>query len=476
MKSGIYHFAYILVIAVLTSCNKYLDIVPKGQLVVETTQDFYNMVSLPNRGYPINNFQYLVDDQWMKESNVIGMIKNIDIINFTADTTENRVNRLTASSLYNQAYKYINRWNMIITLVDGSVGDENLKKLAKAEARVQRAFDHFVVLNTFGRPYVPETAANDGGICIMDKYDLEAKPSKSSVAEVYAFIEKDLDESIPYLQVTPVDVYHPSLAFAWALKAKVHLFKREWDKCIAAAQQSLSYNNKLLDLVALKAAGGPTLNPIAAGNNPEVLSYTYMTGRNELNLGYTFIISPELRALFGPTDTRFTMFFNTTNRTYLDIGSNTAYWQVKFTDFFTVTVGMKTPEVLLMLAECYARKGSLTEAMTLINDLRAKRITDAQEAHLETPATVKETMDIIISERRKELLFGFHRFWDLRRLNLEPEYAKTVVHKFPLVNTTVPQVEYKLPPNSYMYIIPFAQDVLKQNPKLTLNTNEKLPW
>jgi hypothetical protein len=114
--------------------------------------------------------------------------------------------------------------------------------------------------------------------------------------------------------------------------------------------------------------------------------------------------------------------------------------------------------------------------MTLINDLRAKRISDAQEAHLETPANVKETMDIIISERRKELLFGFHRFWDLRRLNLEPEYAKTVVHKFPLVNTTVPQVEYKLPPNSYMYIIPFAQDVLKQNPKLTLNTNEKLPW
>lgn len=474
MKSGI-HFIYILLVAGLLSCNKYLDIVPKGQQVVETTQDFYNMVSLPNRGYPINNFQYLVDDQWMKESNVIGVLKSMDIINFTFDTTENRVNRLPSSSLYNQAYKYINRWNMIITLVDESKGDENMKKLAKAEARVHRAFDHFVLLNTFGRPYVPETASTDGGICIMDKYDLEAQPKKSTVAEVYAFIEKDLDESIPYLQATPLDEYHPSLAYAWALKAKVHLFKREWDKCIAAAQQSMSFNNKIFDLVNYAATGGIT-NPITAGNNPEVLNYVYMTGRNEMNIAYVNIISPELRNLFGATDTRFNLFFNTTNRSFLDIGSNTAYWNVKFTEYFTVTVGMRTPEVLLMLAECYARQNNLSAAMGLINELRAKRIVNATEAHLETPATIKETMEIIISERRKELLFGFNRFWDLRRLNTEPEYAKTVVHKFPLVNTTVPQQEYKLPPNSYMYIIPFPQDVLKKNPSLTLNTNETLPW
>ncbi|MBW8684795.1 RagB/SusD family nutrient uptake outer membrane protein [Chitinophaga rhizophila] len=475
MKSG-FHFIYIFVIAALTSCNKYLDIVPKGQLVIESTEDFYKMVSLPNRGYPVGNFQYLVDDQWMKESNVIGALKNIDIINFTADTTENRVNRMTASSLYNQAYKYINRWNMVITLVDDSKGDEDMKKLAKAEARVLRAFDHFVILNTFGRPYVPETAATDGGICIMDKYDLEAVPVKSTVAETYAFIEKDLDESIPFLQATPVDVYHPSLAFAWALKAKVHLFKREWDKCVAAAQQSMSYNNKVFDLVAYKAVGGFASGAITAGKNPEVLSYMYMNGRNELNFGYSYIISPELKELFGPTDARFTMFFNTTNRSFLDIGSNTAYWNVKFTDFFNITVGMKTTEVLLMMAECYARQNNLAAAMDLINDLRAKRIVDPLEAHLETPATIKETVDIVIKERRKELLFGFHRFWDLRRLNTEPDYAKTVVHKFPLVNTSVPQVEYKLPPNSYMYIIPFAQDVLKKNPSLTLNTNEVIPW
>ncbi|SFO55183.1 SusD family protein [Chitinophaga sp. YR627] len=475
MKS-IHHFAYIFLVAALMSCNKYLDLVPKGQQVVETTDDFYKMVSYPNRAYPINNFQYLVDDQWIKESYVIGVLKDINVINFTFDTTENRVSKMGSSTLYNRTYEYINRWNMIITLVDQSKGDEHIKQLAKAEARVLRAFDYFVLLNTFGRPYVPETAATDGGICIMDKYDLEATPKKSSVAEVYAFIEKDLDESMQYLQAKPIDVYHPSLAFAWALKAKVHLFKREFDKCINAAQQSLAYNDQIFDLVTYAANGGPSRLPITAGNNPEVLSYQYMTGRNELSIGYTFCISPELRQLFTPHDARFNLFFNTTNASFLDIGAGTAYWGTKYTSFFTVTVGMKSTETLLMLAECYARKNNIGGAMDLINKLRAKRITDATEAKLETPATVKETMDIIISERRKELLFGFNRFWDLRRLNTEPEYAKTVVHKFPLVNTSVPQVEYKLPPNSNLYIIPFAQDVLKKNPSLTLNTNEPLPW
>ncbi|MBE9598628.1 RagB/SusD family nutrient uptake outer membrane protein [Pedobacter sp. MC2016-24] len=457
------------------SCKKYIDITPRGSAVVETAQQFYEMVSLPNRGYAINNFQYLVDDQWMRESDVIGKAKNLNIVNFTFDETENRVNLLSSSSFYNQAYSYINRWNMIISLVDGSTGDDATKLIAKSEARVHRAFDYFLLINTYAKAYDPASAATDGGICIMDKFDLEAKPVKSTVKDAYDFIQKDLDDAIPNLQAKPLDENHPSLAFAWALKAKVHLFKREFAAAKEAALKSLSYKNDIFDLVDYTAKGGPNVVAVVAPNNPEVLNYAYMTGYTEMNFAYVNIISPELRTLFGNNDARFNLFFTTVNASFLDAGSGTAYFNIGYKKFFYPTVGMKTTEVYLMLAELYARENNLTEAIATLNKIRVKRITSGT-VNLAVPATIKETIALVIAERRKELLFGVNRFFDLKRFNLEPDYAKTIVRVFPIVNTTEPKKTYTLNPNSRLYIIPFAQDVLKQNPGLKLNTDEVIPF
>ncbi|WP_369013740.1 RagB/SusD family nutrient uptake outer membrane protein [Flavobacterium anhuiense] len=464
-----------LMMLTISSCEEYTEITPKGALVIETPQQFLELVSLPNRGYPINNFQYLSDDQWMREANVIGRTPNIDIINFTFDETIDRVSLFTASSFYNQAYTYINRWNTVISLVDDSKGDESIKQLAKAEAKIYRAYDHFLLVNTYAKAYDPQTAATDGGICIMDKFDLEAQPSKSTVAQVYDFIQKDIEDALPYLKEKPMDVYHPSLAFAYAFKAKVHLFKREIAAAQAAAEKSLSYNNQIFDMVAYSAKGGPTSVAVPAADNIEVLSYMYMTGYNEMNFAQSYIISPELRTLFGTNDARFNLFFNSTSTTNLDQGSNTAYWGVQYTRFFYPTVGMKTTEVYLMLAECYARDNKLNEAVGVLNTLRAKRILSGT-VNLTVPATRKETMELVVNERRKELLLGFNRFFDLKRLNTEAEYAKTITRVFPIVNKTVPQKTYTLQPNSRLYIIPFPLSALTKNPKLTLNTDEKVPF
>lgn len=457
------------------ACEDYTDITPKGALVVETADQFHEMVSMPGRGYPINNFQYLSDDQWMREANVVGKTPNIDILNFTFDESVDRVSIMTGSSFYNQAYNYINRWNTIISLVDDSKGDASTKQLAKAEAKINRAYDHFLLINTYAKAYDPQTAATDGGICIMDKYDLEAQPSKSTVAQVYDFIQKDIEEALPYLQEKPLDVYHPSLAFAYAFKAKVHLFKREIASAKEAAEKSLTYNNQIFDLKAYSAQGGPSVVAVPAANNVEVLSYQYMTGYNEMNFAQSYIISPELRTLFGTNDARFNLFFNAASTTNLDQGSNTAYWSTQYTRFFYSTVGMKTTEVYLMLAECYAREDKFSDAVAVLNTLRVKRILSGI-VNLTVPATRKETMQLVINERRKELLLGFNRFFDLKRFNNEADYAKTITRVFPIVNKTVPQKTYTLQPNSRLYIVPFPLSALTKNPKLTLNTDEKVPF
>jgi len=475
MKKNIF-LGLLCSIVVLAGCKKYTDLTPKGAIVIENATDYYQLVSYPNRAYVITNFQYLVDDMWMKESNVIGVNPNINTVHFKFDEQTDRVSLIGTSNFYERSYVYINRWNSIISLVDGSKGDTEVKNLAKAEAKVLRAFDHFLLVNVYAKAYNASTAPTDGGICIMDKYDLEAQPVKSTVQQVYDFIQKDIDDALPYLEAKPSDPYHPSLAFAWALKAKVHLYKKEIAEAKAACEKSLSYNSEIFDLVKYTTlTGGPNITPLAAPNNPEILSYMYMTGYNELNFGYSYVISPELRALFGNNDARFNMFFNTTSASFLDIGSNTAYWSVVYTKFFYGTVGLKTTEVYLMKAECLARENDLAGAMAIVNQLRQKRIISGT-INLPVPATRKETMELVINERRKELLFGFNRFFDLKRLNTEAEYAKTVTRVYPLVNKTVPQVTYTLLPTSRLYIIPFPLNVLKKNTSLTLNTDEKLPF
>lgn len=474
MKKIIIPISTILVLA-LSACKKYTDLTPKGSLLVETAQDFYNLVSLPNRGYYDINFRYISDNMWLKESSVLGVTKNNDIVNFTFDTSENRVNLISSSNFYSQAYLYINRWNTIISLAGNSKGDDELKARAVGEAKVLRAFDYFHLINVYAKAYDANTAATDGGVCIMDKYDLEASPTKGTVQQCYDLIQKDLDEAIPYIQTNPVDVYHPNLAFAWALKAKVHLFKREIAQAKEAALKSLSYKSDLFDMVDLAAKGGPNVVQITAGNNPEVLSYQYMSGYNEMNFVTTYTISPELRTLFGTNDARFNLFFNTTSTSVLDQGAGTAYWSMTYSKFFYPTVGMKTPETYLILAECYAREDDYVNAMKYLNALRVKRIVSGT-VQLPIPATRKEAMNYIIDERRKELWIGFHRFFDLKRLNLEPDYAKTLTRTFPIVNTAFPKKTYTLAPNSRLYIIPFPANVLKINKSLTLNTDEVIPF
>ena len=137
-----------------------------------------------------------------------------------------------------------------------------------------------------------------------------------------------------------------------------------------------------------------------------------------------------------------------------------------------MSAGMRTAEVYLMLAEAYARQNKLTEATSYVNQLRAKRLS-GDATSIEVPATQKEMILKIIDERRKELQFGFNRFFDLKRFNLEADYQKTITRVFPVVTVGKTPQTYTLAPNSRLYIIPFPKTARDKNPNLTLNTDEK---
>jgi len=464
-------------------CDSYIDITPKGAVTVDSVRQYYELVVNPMRSYWPSSFILLSDDQWVKESEILGQESTShNGINFTFNEKADRT-IISDNNLYENMYSFILRSNLIIDNVDAAEGSQELKTLAKAEARTFRAFDHFLAVNTFAKAYNPETAAQDGGVCIMDRYDLESTPQKSTVAQVYDFLIRELEESVPLLQVNPENIYHPNRAFGYALLAKVYLFHRDWAKAQEAAEQSLKLNSTLIDYNIINNAGGISrYKNYAKTNNPEVLSYHWMSGwggSEQVCLYRYGMISPELKNLFETNDLRYSLFLRDTGVSiegWFDSGSGAAIWTPANTNidrFCYMSIGLRTAEVYLIMAEALARQNRLAEAADYVSRLRANRIKGG-DGHVDVPATQVEMVKIIINERRKELLFGFNRFFDLKRLNIEPEYQKTITRVFPVINVSEahPQQTYTLQPDSRLYIIPFPRSARDKNPNLTLNTDE----
>ncbi len=481
MRKLLYSLLFV-VAAAFTACDDYIDLTPKGAVTVDSAYTYYELVLMPNRTYWPTCFALLTDEAYCKESKIIGYENtSLDGINYTFNEQADRT-EIAQNNLYENAYKYILRYNIIIDNIMDVPGEERIKQLGMAEARLLRAWEHFVVLNTYAKAYTPATAASDGGVVIMDKYDLEATPSKSTVEEVYTFIKNEIDAALPYLQETPDLTGHPSLAYGYGLKALVCLFHRDWQEAKEAAEQSLRLNSELVDYTTISKVTSNTNYRYTGGKdgNPEVLDPTTssvgFTGTLMYNYGQ---ISKELTDLFDQAnDQRYALFFQNNNgggayAYYFDAGVGASCWLSGATlnRFYYATVGLRTAEVYLILAECQARLGDVSGAMSTVAKIREKRI-KGFDASTVSASNQKDAMDQIITERRKELLFGFHRFWDLKRLNTETEYAKTITRVFPQITEGMESKTYTLRPDSRLYIIPFPSSARERNPNLTLNTDE----
>lgn len=157
MRKLLYILPVILILG-FAACENYVDITPTGKKTVDSTDTYYELIALPNRAYHPAAFALLSDNVWSKESNIIGNeFISWDGINMTFNEAANR-KELSDNNLYENCYTYILRSNIVISLVDASLGDKDVKELAKAEAKIMRAWDHFILINTFAKAYNPEPA------------------------------------------------------------------------------------------------------------------------------------------------------------------------------------------------------------------------------------------------------------------------------------------------------------------------------
>ncbi len=125
------------------------------------------------------------------------------------------------------------------------------------------------------------------------------------------------------------------------------------------------------------------------------------------------------------------------------------------------SIGLDVPEVMLTKAECLARTGKTSEAMEVLNTLRKKRFAPADYQDL-SAANADDALQIVLDERRRELMSRWIRFFDQKRLNKEARFAKTVTRVF-LGET------FTLEPNSNRYVFPIATNYINLNPEIVQN-------
>lgn len=444
---------YILIlITIITSsgCDGYLDIEPKGRIILSKVSEYNSIFYDDNLTafYPEYS-SYITDERWpYKESHMTDNPNPVLRANFFWDESADRASFYSIDGNYNKSYQRIARYNIMIEEVPSAEGTEIEKRETIAQAKILRAYNHFVLVNVYATQYDSNTAASDRGIILVDEFDIEANLSQSTVQEAYDFILSDINEALNDLPDSPESTLHPGKAFGYAFLAKVNLFMQNFPAALEAAEKSLTYNDFIFDMVAYQEA------PYTIGL--EMAENIYFAFGQTPFEPLISALSPTSFSRYGEGDARITSFYVK----FPWVTADTKIWW-NFDWGFNIA-GVRTPEVYLMKAECLAREGDIDGAMDIVNTIRQNRIVPEFYEDL-TASTSKEAVLKVIDERSNELTWSFNRLWDMRRLNAEEEYAKTYTKVFQ-------EVTYSINPGSHLYIMPFATEVMNRNSNLIQNT------
>ena len=469
----------LLIILNFNSCDSFLDVELQGEYIPTTYEDYaflLNNQSLINQ-FEIGYVNLFTDDlEKSSDEDITDEVsfddEPVQAVNYyffnPGPTYEIEENDRYFTSAYSQIYTFDFVANNILEATDGS---EEEKLALRAEALFGRAYNFFKLVNLYAKAYNSTTASTDYGVPLILEDNIYAEYGRNSVEEVHNQIINDLLEAIPYLSVTSSSNFHPTKACGYFLLAKLYLFRGEFDNALNYA--NLAIENKgtfelqdLKNYVAIPGGWGARIFSLvtfrAMEDMVDVSENMYLKNSFD-NFHGSVLASEELVAIFDKDlpstsqDMRRELYFEDD---YADF--NTAYrirfpGRTIFGAFVNRNSGILLPDLYLVLAETEARVGNKDKAMEYINYLRDFRIKNNVPL---TASTNEEALIKVFEERRRELCFvSDFRFQDLKRLNKEDAFAKTVTHTFG-------DVEYTLPPNDPRYILPLPNNVIQFNPDL----------
>lgn len=357
--------------------------------------------------------------------------------NFTIVATEAQL-----GGFWQGQYQNINLCNQVLENIANIQMDGNLKNRYYAEAKFIRAYSYFRLVRAFGNiPLVlqiPKTAT-------------ELNPLQAKKADVYAAIEKDLNDAASVLPSSygPADVGRATKGAALALHAKVAMYQQKWSDV-------LNYTNQVTALNVYSLFGNYyQLFRIANENCSESIfeiqasfvagnaaisncQYSQPQGNKDAGAGWGFNVpTQDLINEFEANDPRLpatVMMAGTTTPSgdavpQPSAGAPSTYNMKAYVPFAIAIAtnqgadqnfrAIRYADVLLMNAEANNELGNTAAALASLEQVRARARSNSANPATTLPAVTTTNQgtlrNAIWHERRVELAMENDRYFDVIR-------------------------------------------------------------
>ena len=445
----------------LVSCGDFLEEYPRDLLYVNSISDLSEL--LVGDGYMISretsdsddegettiaSWIHLMDDDVQLSSkpnywDKLGSPVYIGYYEWLKLPSTDENGTVKHDYVWSGLYEHIASLNVILDEVEAFRDAGADYHRVKGEALFLRATYYFWLVNLYAKPYAAGTAATDLGVPIKVRSEVEDKDFvRDPVADVYNLIVEDLLKAISDLKgIVQASVYRANETAARALLSRVYLYMGEWEKCDSQCDTIMQATYRLQDLNTLKSG-----TSILSSKSTETI---FSQGEYRLNamVGYktktTYAISEDLKAAFynQANDQRYKL--GITIYSYGNYPSKFKKWSNGGVSDCNL---IRYAEIYLNKAEALAMQDKEEGAKNVMNSFLATRYCAEGVPDIETK-TGKDLVDFIRNERRLELCFEGHRWFDLRRYSVSPKYSdvKSIRHEVRVQSTGVACGYYELP-------------------------------
>lgn len=337
-----------------------------------------------------------------------------------------------APNMWSVPYNILRRANRLIEAIEnGKIEDatEAQQDRLMSEALVIRALVHFDLSRVYAKPYNVDNGASLGIPLVLEPLEMDALPSRNSVADVYKQVIKDLEDALAIGGLSNKKNYgYVNEWFAKGLLAKVNLYKGDNKAALDYAEDVINNSPYALWTTEEYVDGWNTSDEgrkemIFELVNKSSDDWTDREGIAYLMYedGYADLIATksflELMAS-DPDDVRNGILLAPTKADLV----KTYGTQKIFVNKFPPNAGkdvrlnsspvMRLSEIYLIAAEAAAWDKKSDVAAKYLNSIVLRANPEAEELSQE-----KATVERVLLERRKELVGEGHRFFDAMRSN-----------------------------------------------------------
>lgn len=441
-----YNFLIFATLFLITGCSSFLDQAPDDRVEIRTLEQAEQVVTGAYNDFGIRSLDACTDN-YTRVTGVSNSYTIIEDLYTWSRDFRDQEHQDCPSTFWEMGYATIATVNHALEelgQIQMKPEEQGYADAIRGEALLIRSYQHFMLVNVFGKHYNKLTAVEDPGVPYVKTVEksMVHHYDRNSVEEVYEEAEKDLLEAIRLLEANPQyfkkNKYHFTFATMYLYASRFYTWRnrngKDVEDAIKFADKSIAAFGGMQVMRNWEEYGtdynGQTdITQAEVGMVQECDTWTVGAA-----LCYSMTISVRDKQLkknpFGFGDYRTLQNYSYPG----DMFVPAFYFVIDYQTMKTATDIFPLAEAMLNAAEGYTRQGLFDNALAYLHELGKHVYKDYKKdiVHVENLKTLYKTFSgtdamtqYILFERRVQFLCKGMRWFDIRRYNLDVEHELT---------------------------------------------------